>query len=90
MAKNALRKLRSTRHPDVLKFIDSVENDSTIYYMTERVRPLAGVLPGWSSKGAKDREDWLIWGLHRISVRDLAACCRQHQQYSTGSLDIPQ
>ncbi|KAG6898142.1 hypothetical protein C0992_004858 [Termitomyces sp. T32_za158] len=34
---NALRKLRSTRHPDVLKFMDAVETDAMIYIMTERV-----------------------------------------------------
>ncbi|KAG6857787.1 hypothetical protein H0H87_004203 [Tephrocybe sp. NHM501043] len=67
-ATNALRKLRSTRHPDVLKFMDAVETDTTIYIMTERVRPLQSVLKTWSTREAKPREDWLLWGLHRISV----------------------
>jgi len=71
MAKNALRKLRSTRHPDVLKFMDAVETDSTIYIMTERVRTLPATLQTWQSRPAQEREDWLLWGLHRISVR----CC---------------
>ncbi|EIW82556.1 ARM repeat-containing protein [Coniophora puteana RWD-64-598 SS2] len=68
LARNALRKLRTTRHPDVLKFMDAVEADSGIYIMTERVKPLSVTLPLWASKGAKEREDWLLWGLHRISV----------------------
>ena len=68
LANNALKKLRTTRHPDVLKFIDAVMTDTTVYVMTERVRPLSSVLDGWSSKAAKDRETWLLWGLHRISV----------------------
>ncbi|KAF8637981.1 hypothetical protein AX16_010613 [Volvariella volvacea WC 439] len=68
LAKNALRKLRTTRHPDVLKFMDAVESDTTIYIMTERVRPLSQVLPQWTSRAAQEREDWLLWGLHRISV----------------------
>ncbi|KAF8909893.1 armadillo-type protein [Mucidula mucida] len=68
LAKNALRKLRTTRHPDVLKYIDAVESDSTIFIMTERVRPLQAVLDSWSLKGSKEREDWLLWGLHRVSV----------------------
>ncbi|KAF8972894.1 armadillo-type protein [Flammula alnicola] len=67
-AQNALRKLRTTRHPDILKFMDAVESDSTIYIMTERVRPLSSVLPQYSTKTAQEREDWLLWGLHRISV----------------------
>ncbi|KAG6862350.1 hypothetical protein C0995_016048 [Termitomyces sp. Mi166 len=67
-ATNALRKLRSTRHPDVLKFMDAVETDTIIYIMTERVRPLQSVLQSWSGRDAREREDWLLWGLHRISV----------------------
>ena len=69
LAKNALRKLRTIRHPDVLRFMDVVETDSTIHIMTERVRPLAPALTEYSQKAAQEREDWLLWGLHRISVR---------------------
>lgn len=68
LAKNALRKLRTTRHPDVLRFIDVVETESSIHIVTERVQPLWAVLERWSSKPAKSREEWLVWGLHRISV----------------------
>ncbi|KAF9017526.1 ARM repeat-containing protein [Hymenopellis radicata] len=60
LAKNALRKLRTTRHPDVL--------NPQYSSMTERVRPLQAVLDSWSIKGSKEREDWLLWGLHRVSV----------------------
>ncbi|KAF8606368.1 ARM repeat-containing protein [Ceratobasidium sp. AG-I] len=68
LAKNALRKLRTTRHPDVLRFIDVVETESSIHIVTERVQPLWAALERWSSKPAKSREEWLVWGLHRISV----------------------
>lgn len=73
LANNTLKKLRTIRHPDVLKFVDAFTTDTTIYIMTERVRPLSSVLDGWSSKAAKDRETWLLWGLHRISVRELVS-----------------
>ena len=69
LAKNALRKLRTTRHPDVLKFIDVVENETTIYIVTERVQPLSKAIVTWQSKAAKERDEWLIWGLHRVVVR---------------------
>jgi SCY1-like protein 1 len=44
--------------------------------MTERVRPLRGALFSWGDgteagrgKGKnKSREEWTIWGLHRIAV----------------------
>jgi SCY1-like protein 1 len=68
IAKNALRKLRTTRHPDVLRFIDAVEADSFIYIMTEHVRPLPTVLQEWSSKTAAERDEYLVWGLHRMTV----------------------
>jgi SCY1-like protein 1 len=69
VAQNALRKLRVTRHPDILKFMDAVEADGTIYIMTERVKPLSAELSSWEASPAKDRQDWLLWGLHRITVR---------------------
>ncbi|GAW00339.1 armadillo-type protein [Lentinula edodes] len=68
LAKNSLRKLRTIRHPDVLKFMDVVESDTTIVIMTERVRPLDAALQAWTSKGVQEKEDWILWGLHRISV----------------------
>lgn len=57
------------RHPDVLKFMDAVETDTTIYIMTERVRPLAAELQSMSGKTVQDKQDWLLWGLHRVTVR---------------------
>ncbi|EJD37516.1 ARM repeat-containing protein [Auricularia subglabra TFB-10046 SS5] len=68
LAKNAVRKLRTLRHPDVLKFLDAVETDSNIYIVTERVRPLAKAMSNWATKSDKERQEWLVWGLHRISV----------------------
>jgi len=68
LAKNAVRKLRTIRHPDVLKFMDAIETDTVIFVMTERVRSLTSVLPTWTSRDVTEREDWLLWGLHRISV----------------------
>ncbi|KAI6044640.1 armadillo-type protein [Pisolithus marmoratus] len=68
LAKNVLRKLRTIRHPDILKFMDVVESDSAIFIMTERVRPLQNALQAMPSRGSQEREEWLLWGLHRISV----------------------
>ncbi|EGN99569.1 hypothetical protein SERLA73DRAFT_53136 [Serpula lacrymans var. lacrymans S7.3] len=91
LARNALRKLRTIRHPDVLKFMDVVETDTVIYIMTERVRPLPLALKSWSTKSAEEREDWLLWGLHRISVA-LAfvneSCSSTHGNVRTNSIFI--
>ncbi|EIW72262.1 hypothetical protein TREMEDRAFT_26372 [Tremella mesenterica DSM 1558] len=77
LARNALKKLRTIRHPDVLKYVDSVETDTHVYIATERVRPLEAVFRDWetggtltsssSSKG-KAREDWIGWGVKSIAV----------------------
>ncbi|TFY50780.1 hypothetical protein EVG20_g11332 [Dentipellis fragilis] len=89
LAKNALRKLRVTRHPDVLKFVDAVETDTTVYIVTERVKPLSVELQAWSSKSAQERQDWLLWGLHRITnalsfVND--PCASTHGSVRVGSI----
>ncbi|KAF8320793.1 hypothetical protein DL93DRAFT_2073508 [Clavulina sp. PMI_390] len=68
LAKNALRKLRTIRHPDVLKFIDVVETETSIHIVTERVQPLGIAISAWSSKPAAAREEWLVWGLQRVAI----------------------
>ncbi|KAH9044179.1 armadillo-type protein [Lactarius hengduanensis] len=68
VAQNALRRLRVTRHPDILKFMDAVEADGTIYIMTERVKPLSAELSSLEATSMKDKQDWILWGLHRITV----------------------
>ncbi|KIJ52672.1 hypothetical protein M422DRAFT_156332 [Sphaerobolus stellatus SS14] len=64
LAKNALRKLRTIRHPDVLKFIDVVETDTTIQIVTERVQPLEKAF----TTAPQAKQDWIVWGLHRIAT----------------------
>ncbi|KAH8925764.1 ARM repeat-containing protein [Atractiella rhizophila] len=63
LAKNHLRKLRSIRYPDVLKFLDASETDHQVWVITERVVPLNMKL------GEPDvaTEEWKIWGLARIA-----------------------
>jgi SCY1-like protein 1 len=46
LARNALRKLRTLRHPNVLKFLDGSESDSAVWIVTEPVRSLATALEG--------------------------------------------
>lgn len=41
LARNALRKLRALRHPNILKFLDAAETEFTVWIVTEHVRPLA-------------------------------------------------
>ncbi|KAK0347654.1 Nuclear aminoacylation-dependent tRNA export pathway component [Friedmanniomyces endolithicus] len=62
LAKNALRKLRTLRHPGVVKVLDTVETDQLIYIATERLTPLT-----WSTKRRALSEESLKWGLHNVA-----------------------
>ncbi|EST07069.1 Protein kinase domain protein [Kalmanozyma brasiliensis GHG001] len=67
LAKNAARKLRTTRHPNVVKLIDSVETNQSVYIAVEKVTPLYKVLAQSEDKRATpQRQDWIVWGLSSI------------------------
>jgi SCY1-like protein 1 len=68
LAKNAAKKLKTIRHPHILKFIDDFETDSCVYLATERVRPLAMVLDEEKFASMVQKEQWLTWGLERTTV----------------------
>ncbi|KAL1980838.1 hypothetical protein VTN96DRAFT_3492 [Rasamsonia emersonii] len=62
LAKNAMRKFRTLRHPGVLKVLDTIETDSHIYIVTERVAPLS-----WSVKRRSLSEETAKWGLCTVA-----------------------
>ncbi|WPH00751.1 Hypothetical protein R9X50_00358100 [Acrodontium crateriforme] len=62
LAKNALRKFRTLRHPGVIRVLDTVETEQLIYIATERVQPLT-----WSTRRKALSEESLKWGLHNVA-----------------------
>ncbi|KAB5515211.1 armadillo-type protein [Coniochaeta sp. 2T2.1] len=62
LAKNALKKLRTLRHPGVIKVLDTVETDSYIYIATERLVPLR-----WHVKRKSISPETAKWGLYSIA-----------------------
>ena len=62
MARNAVRKLRTTRHPGVIRFLDSVETESYIYIATERIVPLR-----WHVKRRSLSPQTITWGLFNVA-----------------------
>ncbi|KAK3899855.1 armadillo-type protein [Staphylotrichum tortipilum] len=62
LARNALKKLRTLRHPGVIKVLDTVESDSYIYIATERVVPLR-----WHVKRKSLTPETAKWGLYSIA-----------------------
>ncbi|KAG8632017.1 hypothetical protein KVT40_001157 [Elsinoe batatas] len=62
LAKNALRKFKTLRHPGIVKVLDTVETDTYIYVATERIEPL-----GWKTRRKALAEGSIKWGLHNIA-----------------------
>lgn len=62
LAKNALRKLRTLRHPGIIKVLDSVETETYIYIAIERVVPL-----GWHVRRKSLSEETTKWGLYTVA-----------------------
>ncbi|KAF4741067.1 tyrosine kinase [Perkinsus olseni] len=61
MARNAMNRMRTLRHPCVLKVYDAVENDTGIYVVVERCSRLADF--SWRQE---DRKQPCVWGLYSI------------------------
>ncbi|KAF7585296.1 hypothetical protein BBP40_011304 [Aspergillus hancockii] len=62
LAKNAVRKSRTLRHPGVIKVLDTIETENSIYIITERVVPLS-----WHVKRRSLSEETSKWGLHTVA-----------------------
>ncbi|KUL90429.1 hypothetical protein ZTR_00306 [Talaromyces verruculosus] len=62
LAKNAMRKFRTLRHPGVLRVLDTIETESHIYIVTERVTPLS-----WAVKRKSITEETAKWGLYTVA-----------------------
>jgi len=62
LARNALRKLRTLRHPGIIKVTDTIETDAFIYIATERVMPLT-----WHVRRKSLAEETTKWGLYTVA-----------------------
>ncbi|KAJ5689723.1 hypothetical protein N7462_004115 [Penicillium macrosclerotiorum] len=62
LAKNAVRKSRTLRHPGVIKVLDTIETESNLYIVTERVVPLQ-----WHVRRRSLSEETAKWGLYTVS-----------------------
>ncbi|KKY32601.1 putative scy1 protein kinase [Diaporthe ampelina] len=62
LAKNALKKLRTLRHPGVIKVLDTVETETYIYIATERLVPLR-----WHVKRKSLSPETTKWGIYSVA-----------------------
>jgi SCY1-like protein 1 len=66
LARSSLKRIKTLRHPSVLQYLDSFENDKVIYVATELVEPLGLYLDKIPSDGKRDM--YLAWGIFQITV----------------------
>ncbi|XP_063221892.1 N-terminal kinase-like protein isoform X1 [Bacillus rossius redtenbacheri] len=66
VAKAAVKRLKTLRHPSILTYLDSLESDKALYLATEYVVPLQNHLAELSKDG-QQRELYLAWGIFQIT-----------------------
>lgn len=59
LAQNAFKRFKTIRHPNILRYIDGIELETSIYIVTEEVKPLVERLPS-----IKTQDNALSWGLY--------------------------
>jgi len=65
VARAAVKRLKTLRHPSVLTFVQSVETDKVVLLATEPVSPLAEHLEQLVDRGPK-RDNYLAWGIFQV------------------------
>ncbi|XP_064211864.1 N-terminal kinase-like protein [Tribolium castaneum] len=66
IAKAAVKRLKTLRHPSILTYLDSYESDKVLYLATEHVEPLASHLEKLTIEGAQ-KDLYIAWGLFQIT-----------------------
>uniref|UniRef100_A0A7M5UK70 N-terminal kinase-like protein n=2 Tax=Clytia hemisphaerica TaxID=252671 RepID=A0A7M5UK70_9CNID len=65
LAKSSHKRLKTLRHPNIIKYLDGFESEELVYVVTEKVRPLIHVL---QDEDDKDKNANLIsWGIYQIT-----------------------
>ncbi|XP_055524243.1 N-terminal kinase-like protein isoform X2 [Wyeomyia smithii] len=66
LAKAAVKRLKTLRHPSILQFLDSLETDKVLYVATEQVEPLGTYFEKLTGEGPQ-KELSLAWGIFQIT-----------------------
>lgn len=67
IARAAVKKLKTLRHPSILQFLDSLETDKVLYVATECVEPFGGCIDKLEMETGQ-KELYLAWGIFQITV----------------------
>jgi len=65
VARAAVKRLKTLKHPSVLTYIGSVETEKTVLLATEPVLPLAEHLEQLTDRGPK-RDYYIAWGIFQV------------------------
>jgi len=94
LAKAAVKRLKTLRHPNILTYIDSLETENCVYLVTESVQPLFFNLRDFPSQSPKDKQQkelFIAWGLFQVT-RGLSFlnndCHLQHNSVCKGSIFV--
>lgn len=67
-AKQSLKRIKTLRHPSILKYVDSCETEKSICFVTEEVIPLAEYLERASSSFTNEQKEFSIaYGLLNVA-----------------------
>ncbi|KAJ8941930.1 hypothetical protein NQ318_013263 [Aromia moschata] len=66
IAKAAVKRLKTLRHPSVLTYLDSLESEKLLYLATEYVDPLGNHLENLSLEGPQ-KDLYIAWGIFQIT-----------------------
>lgn len=67
IAKSAMKRLKTLRHPSILQYLDSAETDKMLCVATECVQPLGTYLENLDKKSSQN-DLYLAWGIFQITV----------------------
>lgn len=66
IAKAAIKRLKTLRHPSILMYLDSLESDKMLYLVTEYVEPLLHHIENLRIDG-QQRDLYVAWGIFQIT-----------------------
>ncbi|XP_076234122.1 N-terminal kinase-like protein yata [Calliopsis andreniformis] len=68
VARSAVKRLKTLRHPSILAYFDSLETEKMVYLATERVEPLHNRLTRkFETKEESKKELYFSWGIFQIT-----------------------
>jgi len=82
VAQNTFKRFKTLRHPNILRYVDGIELETSIYIVTEEVKPLADRIQEIKSQGNS-----ISWGLYTIAVRSSSS---SSSSLSTPRVNAPQ